>query len=456
MSPMRIDRQKFLENLRRSALLTDQELQSVLPRLPETNRGRVVARALVEWGLITKFQAELLLVGRTNGFTLGQYRILDQIGTGGMGRVFKARHQAMNRIVALKVLAPQLMKTERARQLFQREMQAAGRLMHTNIVTAYDANEVGQRHFLVMEYVDGPNLDQLVRERGPLPVGLACDIIRQAANGLQCAFELGMVHRDIKPANLLVQRSPSQNPSLPCVVKILDFGLARLQAADDDGTARKHTILTSANTIMGTPDFVSPEQARDMHKVDIRSDLYCLGCTFYYLLTGRVPFPGGAPMDKLIRHNSHEPTPVEELRPEVTPAVAEILRRLMAKKPEARFQTPAELATALAPVARPGPAAAQAAPKPVVLAGDSDGLTPDPGPEAEEPGKRTAEDGAALVGTLPPDLSPTPLSTVDMTPPTAGDTIDVDYRRRLTATLLCAVSIATGLVGALGLLLFAW
>src|SRR5205814_1338081 len=148
-----------------------------------------VARALVEQGQLTKFQAELLLAGRTTGFFLGQYRILEQIGQGGMGRVFKATHQAMNRTVAIKVLAPQHTKTEKARQLFQREVRAAGKLLHPNIVTAYDANENDGRLYLVMEYVDGPNLEQLVRDRGPLPVGLVCEIMRQAALGLQCAHE---------------------------------------------------------------------------------------------------------------------------------------------------------------------------------------------------------------------------------------------------------------------------
>jgi serine/threonine-protein kinase len=144
-----VDRQTFLKYLRRSGLLSEEEFVAVARRLPETDRGRVVARALVDWGLLTKFQAELLLIGRTEGFTLGQYRVLEQIGGGGMGRVFKARHQTMNRIVALKVLAPQFVKTERARQLFRREVQAAGRLVHRNIVTAYDANEVDGRHYLV-------------------------------------------------------------------------------------------------------------------------------------------------------------------------------------------------------------------------------------------------------------------------------------------------------------------
>src|SRR5262249_33693499 len=154
---------------------------------------------------------EMLLAGRTSGFTLGQYRILDQIGRGGMGKVFKAVHLTMYRVVAIKLVSSALIKTDKGRQMFQREVRAAARLMHSNIVTAYDANQTGGRHYLVMEYVDGPNLEQLVREQGPLTIGQACDFVRQVANGLQYASELGMVHRDIKPSNLLVQGGHSDD-----------------------------------------------------------------------------------------------------------------------------------------------------------------------------------------------------------------------------------------------------
>jgi len=346
-----MDRRTFLKNLQASGLLSAAEFKAVLKRLPAETRARPIARALVDMGLLTKFQAELLMAGRTSGFVLGQYRILDQIGQGGMGRVFKAVHQTMNRIVALKVLAPQQMQTERAQALFKREVRAAGRLMHPNIVTAYDAGCAEGRHYLAMEFVDGPNLEQLVRERGPLPVGLACDLIRQAANGLQYAFEQGMVHRDIKPGNLLMQ--PGQN-GVPAVVKILDFGLARLQDPARVAARSNPTILMAQNRVMGTPDYLSPEQSRDLHAVDIRSDLYSLGCTFYYLLTGNVPFEGGTSLEKLIRHSAEDATPVEHYRPDIPTAVAEIVRRLMAKNPADRFQTPAEAAAALAPFAQPG------------------------------------------------------------------------------------------------------
>jgi eukaryotic-like serine/threonine-protein kinase len=203
-APQQIDLQTFLANVRQSGLLTAEEIANVTKDLPISNRGRSIARILIEKGLLTRFQAERLLVGRTAGFLLGQYRVLDQIGRGGMGRVFKAEHRTMRRVVALKVLAPDLLRTDRARDLFLREVRAAAQLVHPNIVTAYDANEIDGRTFLVLEYVDGPNLEQLVRRQGPLPIGQACDYVRQTAHGLQCAHLQGMVHRDVKPANILV------------------------------------------------------------------------------------------------------------------------------------------------------------------------------------------------------------------------------------------------------------
>jgi serine/threonine-protein kinase len=355
--PQSIDRPTFLAHLRQSGLLTPGQLEEIEHQLPTINRGRAVARLLVDRGLLTRFQAERLLIGRTAGFILGQYRILDQIGRGGMGRVYKAEHRTMGRVVALKVLAPELMKTDRALELFLREVRAAARLIHPNVVHAYDANESLGRHYLVMEFVDGPNLDHLVRERGPLPVGPACDYIRQAATGLTAAHAIGMVHRDIKPANVLLHR-PGSDPDSPGLVKISDFGLARLQAPDTRTTAagsHAGTILLRENTVMGTPDFLSPEQAKDLHATDIRSDLYSLGCTFYYLLAGRVPFPGGTTLDKLIRHSSEVAEPLSAVRPDLPGGVGAIVRRLMAKDPAARFQTPGELVQALEPHAVGGP-----------------------------------------------------------------------------------------------------
>ncbi|MFQ3593575.1 MAG: serine/threonine-protein kinase, partial [Gemmataceae bacterium] len=198
-APPSMDRDTFLTLLQQSGLVCARELAGIRYRHANLSRARSLARALIEEGVLTKFQAERLLMGRTAGFLLGPYRILEQLGRGGMGRVYKAEHRTMGRLVALKVLAPEMLKTDRAVQLFLHEIRAVGQLVHPHIVTAYDANQAGERFYLVLEFIDGPNLDQLVRRQGPLKVGLACDYIVQATAGLQCAFKRGMVHRDIKP-----------------------------------------------------------------------------------------------------------------------------------------------------------------------------------------------------------------------------------------------------------------
>lgn len=340
----RVDAREFIERVIASGLMDRDEVLRALEAMPPTERGKVVARHLVETGKLTKFQARKLLAGRTEGFILGQYRVLEELGRGGMGHVYKAVHQTMGRFVALKVLAPDLTKTERARGLFQREVRAAAKLHHPNIVTAFDANPPQEsRCFLVMEFVDGPNLSQLVKEQGPLPVEQACEYVRQAAVGLEYAHQLGLIHRDVKPSNLLVQQTTA-GPQ----VKILDFGLA-LVTAGEPGTPG--AVVGAANTVLGTPDYVSPEQARDQYNVDGRSDLYSLGCAFYFLLTGEPPFTGGTAVEKLVRHGSEPPVAIRIKRPDVPEAVAAIVHKLLAKNPKWRYQSGRELAADLAAVA---------------------------------------------------------------------------------------------------------
>ena len=220
---------------------------------------------------------------------------------------------------------------------FRQEVQAAARLAHPNIVTAYDADQEGDVHFLVMEFVEGTTLDRLVQEQGPLPVADACDYIMQAAQGLQHAFERGMVHRDIKPSNLLL--TPDGQ------VKILDFGLARFISERTERSS-----ITKEGTIVGTPDYMAPEQARDAHQADIRADIYSLGCTFYCLLTGGPPFTKGSSLHKLLAHQDQSPVPIADVRPEVPEQVIRLVERMLAKDPAERPQTPAEVAQALAPV----------------------------------------------------------------------------------------------------------
>jgi hypothetical protein len=264
-----------------------------------------------------------------------RYRVLEVLGAGGMGVVYKAIHRLMDRVVALKVIHRSLTDRPGVAERFRREVRAAARLTHPHIVTAYDADQAGDTHFLVMEYVAGISLDREVERRGPLPVREACDLARQAALGLQHAHEHGLVHCDIKPQNLLL--TPGGQ------VKIVDFGLARV-AADGSPPA---TPLPSG-VVLGTPDYVAPEQARNPAQVDIRADVYGLGCTLYHLLTGHGPFPGGTPLQKLLAHQECRPPALTAARADVPEALAAIVDRMLAKDPARRYPTPADVAEDLA------------------------------------------------------------------------------------------------------------
>jgi serine/threonine-protein kinase len=340
-----VDRATFLDNLRESRLLTEEQFAAFLAEFPAEAPARELGRALLERGQLTPFQANQIWEGHGASLLLGQYRILDELGKGGFGLVFKAVHTMMDRVVALKVINPELVQDEQARQWFRREVLASTKLHHPNIVMAFDANEVDGNLFLVMEYVDGPNLDALVKAQGPLPVPLACEVIRQAALALQHAHEKGMVHRDIKPANLLIAHQDDPAGPANLLVKVTDFGLARLHRTATAGTL----MPRNEKSFIGTPDYVSPEQARDLHAVDIRSDLYSLGCTLYFTFTARRPFQGKTVLETIVQHLENEPKSVELVRPGVPAPLQAIVRRLMAKDPDQRFQTPAELVAALAP-----------------------------------------------------------------------------------------------------------
>ena len=270
-----------------------------------------------------------------------RYQILSLIGKGGMGDVYKARHRKMERTVALKVINRGLVQKAEAVDRFHREVKAAAQLSHRNIVTSHDADQAGDFHFMVMEYVDGVDLSQTVKDRGALPVAEACDYIRQAAIGLQHAHERGMVHRDIKPHNLMVTADG--------IVKILDFGLASLapEASEANDSDSAQTDLTAVGAIMGTPDFISPEQASDARQADIRSDIYSLGATLYYLLSGRVPFDHGSVMHKLRSHAQVEPAQLNSMRDDVPEELVAIVSKMMAKDPNERYLTPSEVAEAL-------------------------------------------------------------------------------------------------------------
>jgi len=357
-----MDRDQFFYHLRRSQLLAEDQIQALEYRLQEKDTI-LLARTLVAEGLLTAYQAEQILLGRSKGFWLGPYRILDRLGQGAMGTVFKAVHTGMGRLVALKVLKLSAVRDKEQLLQFEREIRVLAQMQHPNIVLAYDANRGRGVHFLAMEYVPGKSLQELVQERGPLPIGLAVELLRQAASALDYAHGLGLVHRDLKPSNLLVTKSRSKSSATSSnlrksgdyQLKIVDFGLAHLRSGRISRMVESVIRQNRAGQVYGTADFMSPEQGRDFHEVDIRSDLYSLGCTFYYGLTGQVPFPGDTAMEKLVKHLTEEPRPLRELRPEIPVPLAEIIHKLLAKSPEDRFQTPAELLAALEPLGIPGP-----------------------------------------------------------------------------------------------------
>jgi serine/threonine protein kinase len=286
-----------------------------------------------------------------------RYRVQELLGVGGMGSVYKAEHLLMERPVALKLISPALTTDPATVDRFRREVKAAGRLKHPNIVMAHDAEQAGDWHFLVMEFVEGKSLARIVAEQGPLPVRQACYYIHQAALGLQHAHERGMVHRDIKPHNLM--RTPEDQ------IKILDFGLARVaretvsagvpvvdsagaMPAASAGTANSGS-LTQVGTVMGTPDYIAPEQITDARTADIRADIYSLGCTLYDLLAGHPPFAQGPVIAKVMAHREQTPPSLSELRKDLPPELVRVVGRMMAKDPAKRYQTPGEVVAALAP-----------------------------------------------------------------------------------------------------------
>ncbi|MEZ6143115.1 MAG: protein kinase [Zavarzinella sp.] len=311
-----------------------------------------------------------------------RYRIIKQIGAGGMGRVFQAEHRLMERAVALKVINQRYLADQQAIERFHREVRTAARLNHPNIVAAFDAEQAGNLNFLVMEYISGLSLAQLVQLKGPLSVGYAANFIAQAAKGLQHAHDKGMVHRDIKPQNLMVTRTG--------LVKILDFGLARI--------GEDHTLVepvTQQNTVVGTPDYLAPEQAKDSRSVDARADIYALGCTLYFLLTGKPPFPEGSAIEKLFQHVECEPAPISDFRSDVPPEMLGILNKMMAKLPAQRFQRPVEIAEALLPLMSNSSSLALGLKKKLPARSEKSKSVPPPLPESREDRTQLVERGSS-------------------------------------------------------------
>jgi serine/threonine-protein kinase len=381
--------QQLLLALRESGLYTPEQLAAA-ERTAATGDAAQLAESLQAAGVLTPYQFRKIRIGRTTDLLFGPYLILDKIGEGGMGKVYRAAQRGSGQIVALKLVRQALMNNRTVLRRYKREAAAVAALNHPNIVTLYDADEAAGRYFLAMEYVDGIDLSKMVRMFGNPPTsGLpsyqeACEYVRQAALGLQHAHQRGMVHRDVKPSNILVHGGRAlpgvrERPS----IKILDMGLVRTPMGDDVSTSD----LTRVGTVVGTPDYMSPEQAKDSSKVDARADLYSLGCVLYFLLRGQPPFPDGNPIDKLIRHQLDPPPDVRRSRPDVPVELAAVIERLLQKKSEERYATAREVAEVLASFTPGGSKAGRALPapaldEPFVLAASPDAIAWDHTPAA--------------------------------------------------------------------------
>ena len=334
----------FRESAMRSGLVTPEQFDQALAaihaepeRLPtpvEEIRDEELAAKLIEMGLLTRYQADQLIAGRTK-LNLGPYTITDWIGQGGMGQVFKAVHKMMGRECAVKVL-PREKSTPEAIDSFTREIRTQAILDHPNLVRAYDAGHDGNVHYLVTEYVPGTDLRQLVRRQGPLTMQQAAKVIVQAALGLEYAHQRGLIHRDVKPGNILV--TPDG------IAKVSDLGLSGfIHDAENDPRAGK---------IVGTADYLSPEQIKNPATITSVSDIYSLGCTLYYAISGKVPFPGGTTRDKARRHCEETPWHPRRFNVEVSEEFVEVMADMMEKEPQNRIQTAAEVAARLEPWAR--------------------------------------------------------------------------------------------------------
>ena len=326
----------FLQVIRRSGLVEEARLMAVV----EPWIGHAAAppepllQALEDSGLLTRWQIDQLLKGRYKGFTLGKYRLLRLLGAGGMSSVYLGEHATLHSKAAVKVLPVKRVEQSSYLARFEREARQSARLNHPNIVRTFDLDTAGAIHFIAMEYVDGIDLHAKVKRDGPLPIREAAEYIRQAAIGLQHAHEEGLVHRDIKPANLILDTRGT--------VKILDLGLA-LAGGDEDGSlTREHD-----EKVLGTADYLAPEQATDSHKADRRSDVYSLGCTLYYLLVGKAPFASGKLAERLQSHLHKPPPNLLDQRPDVPIAIAELYFRMLQKHPDGRPQSAQDVADAL-------------------------------------------------------------------------------------------------------------
>ena len=331
------DFREFSRALVEIGLIGADELEALAADSTEGVLG--LSRALVQAGKLTPYQAAAVYQKKSRGLVIGNYIILDKIGQGGMGMVFKARHRRLGRVGALKILPPSFARDRTAVLRFRREVEAAGRLKHPNVVVAMDADEDRGVHFLVMEYVEGRDLDRVVRDRGPLPVSQAIDYLIQAARGLEAAHAEGIVHRDIKPGNLMLDAAGT--------VRVLDLGLARLVDATNPFGQAAGGRLTESGMYMGTIDFMAPEQAEDSRRADHRADIYALGCTIHYLLTGRPPFDGPTVLKRLMAHMERPAPSLRTTRPEAPAKLEDVYQQMMSKRPQDRPATMTEVISLL-------------------------------------------------------------------------------------------------------------
>jgi len=345
----------FISSLSDSGLMTKDEVDAFLTALPAENRpttAQQLAQAMYRKGRLTRFQAQAVYQGKAKALVLEKYVVLDSLGRGGMGQVYKAQHRRMKRAVALKILPSSATRSPDLVKRFQREVEAAAKLSHPNIVTAYDANEVNKVHFLVMEYVDGKDLASRVKEGGPLAVAKAVDYVLQAARGLEYAHKAGITHRDIKPANLLLDKSGT--------VKILDMGLARIEETISPTAGTAEEGLTRSGEVMGTLDYMSPEQGLNTKNADARSDVYSLGCTLFTLLTGRMLYVGQTLVEKILAHRENPIPSLCGLRKDVSEGLDAVFRKMVAKRPEDRQQSMGELIAELEACVAAGLASSEA------------------------------------------------------------------------------------------------
>jgi serine/threonine-protein kinase len=329
---------RFWQVALQSGLIDEEGLNACFAAIVPEKRvaehiDRRMARQAVQQGRLTLWQVQQLMAGRSSGFKIDRYMLLELIGQGGMGRVYLARDTRLNRRVALKILSPERMNNPRAIARFQREARVGAQLQHENLVRIYDEGEANGKCYLVMEYIEGKTIGAIIAENGPIPPASAARLARQVALGLEHAQQKGLIHRDVNPYNILVTRDG--------VAKLTDLGLAIDQT--------EQAQVTREGATVGTFDYVSPEQARHSHAVDTRSDIYSLGCTLYHMLSGQVPFPCPSLPEKLFGHQAVEPELLEKLVPGIPAGLAAVVRKMMRKSPDDRHPRPMDVALALEP-----------------------------------------------------------------------------------------------------------